>query len=254
MTGIYEIAASGLNSQQRALEVIANNITNVNTPSFKRSDVRFSEVVSQTLGENQIQTLNGRDGLAGVSATAVLELLGQGVVEKTGNSRDLAIEGAGFIELMGPRGQSMLWRGGNLSVSSDGTLTGGGGMPLRAMISIPSDATGLSIASDGTVSAKVGDQTGVELGKITLVQLDDPTAVERLDGGIYRILNNGFAAEIPAGDASGGRFVQGALERSNVDMNQEMVQLLIVQRAYAANAQLVQAADQFMGIANGMRK
>jgi flagellar basal-body rod protein FlgG len=254
MTGIYEIASSGLHSQQRALEVIANNIANVNTPSFKRSDVRFSEVVTQQQSGASGIGQDGANGLAGVNAESVLDLLGQGIVEKTGNNLDLAIEGGGFIELMGPNGQTMLWRGGNLSVSPEGLLIGGGGMALRAMISIPSDATMLNIDSEGVVSAKVGDQNGVELGKISLVQLDDPSAIERLDGGIYRVLNEGVATEVPAGDASSGRFVQGALERSNVDMNKEMVQLLIVQRAYAANAQLVQAADQFMGIANGLRK
>ncbi len=254
MIGIYEIAASGLNAQQRALEVIANNITNVNTPSFKRSSVRFSEIVTQRLEENASQSGEMSDGLSGVNAGAVLDLLGQGAVEKTNNALDLAIEGAGFIELLGPNGQTMLSRGGSLSVSSEGILTGARGLPLRAMITIPPDATALTIAPDGTVSAKLGSDLAVELGKINLVQVDDPAAMERLDGGIYRALNDAGAIEMEAGDASAGRFVQGALERSNVDMNQEMVQLLIVQRAYAANAQLVQAADQFMGISNGLRK
>lgn len=254
MTGIYEIASSGLHSQQRALEVIANNIANVNTPSFKRSDVRFSEIVAQQKSGGSEIGQDGFSGLAGVSAGSALDLLGQGAVDKTGNDFDLAIEGNGFIELMGPNGQTMLWRGGNLSVSAEGLLAGGGGMALRALISVPLDSAAITIDSEGVVSATVEGIRGVELGKIALVQLDDPSGIERLDGGIYRVLNEGLTTEITAGDALGGRFVQGALERSNVDLNKEMVQLLIVQRAYAANAQLVQAADQFMGITNGLRK
>jgi|CXWL01.1.fsa_nt_gi flagellar basal-body rod protein FlgG len=256
MTQAFEIAGVGLASQQQALDVIANNVANINTPAFKRSDVRFSEIIAQRIdAASPRASLTAEPSLAGVAARSILTLNTQGDIDRTGRTLDVAIDGPGFIELMGARGETLLWRGGGLSIDESGALSAGGGLLLRAMINVPADATDLLIASDGVVSARLnGDTEAKALGQIMLVRVDDAASIERMDGGLYRLVDERAVAETAPGADGAGRLLQGAIERSNVDMNDEMIRLLIVQRAFAANAQVVQAADQFMGLANGLRR
>ncbi|MEI9851943.1 MAG: flagellar hook-basal body complex protein [Sphingomonas sp.] len=113
----------------------------------------------------------------------------------------------------------------------------------------------LEIGGDGTVRARVGDSPDpVELGQIGLVRIEDAGGIERLDGGLYRVRDGMVLPEAAPGEDGSGQLVQGAVERSNVALADEMVRLLLVQRAYAANAQIVQAADQMMATANGLRR
>ena len=179
----------------------------------------------------------------------------QGELQKTGSTMDVAVEGGGFIELMGPDGRTLLWRGGRLKVGEDGQLAGAGGFALKAGITVPDDATALRIAADGTVSVQGADGTEpVELGQIRLVRVSDPSGIERLDGGLYRLAEDARLDEVAPGEDGAGQLVQGSVERSNVQLTDEMVRMMLVQRAYAANAQIVQAADQMMGIANTLRR
>ncbi len=256
MTQAFEIAGVGLASQQQALDVIANNVANINTPAFKRSDVRFSEIIAQQIdAANPAANLTAESSLAGVTVRSVLALDAQGDLERTGRALDIAIDGPGFIELMGARGETLLWRGGALSIDESGALSAGGGLLLRTMINVPTGATELLIVPDGTVKARLnGDAEPQVLGQITLVRVNDSASIERMDGGLYRVVDERGVEEREPGADSIGTLVQGAIERSNVDMNQEMIRLLIVQRAFAANAQIVQAADQFMALANGLRR
>lgn len=256
MNGAFDIAAIGLRAQRNALDVLANNIANINTPSFKRSDVRFSEMVARRDDNGVVSAnLTRPPSLASAHASARMMLEVQGEIVATSERLDLAINGQGFIELMGPQGQSFLWRGGALEIGEDRYLSGPGGMALRAMIAIPEGAFDLSISAEGAVRARVsGQDEPVTLGQIGLVALNDPGAVERSDGGLYALNDqNAISYLAPAQDGAGA-FVQGALERSNVDLSSEMIQLMIVQRAFAANAQVVQAADQIMAVANTLRR
>ena len=256
MSGAFNIAAIGLDAQQKALDTIANNISNINTTAFKRTEVRFSEVLASqpvdgiaTAGAGLGEVAN-----AGVESEALYMLNEQGRIDSTGTPTDLAINGAGFIELMGPGGQTLLWRGGGLKVGTEGQLMTAAGLELKAAISIPTDAKAIEIGSDGVVRAKTSAEEIVEIGQIMLVRVDDPSSVERMDGGLYRALDSARLDEAKPGEDGAGLILQGSLERSTVELNEEMVQLLMVQRAYAANAQVVQAADQFMGLANGLRR
>lgn len=257
MSGAFHVGAVGMQAQQRALDTIANNISNVNTPAFKRNDVRFAEVVLDRVvnGPQQPGAPVDRGQLSGVQAVAAPMLIEQGELQQSGQALDLAVEGAGFIELLGPAGQTMLWRGGRLRVLDDGSLASANGMPLKAGITIPSDAVSMSIARDGTVSAVTDDTgTAIELGQIMLVKMTDDGAVSRLDGGIYQMEDSGTLTDGVPGEDGLGALVQGSIERSTVTFNDEMIQMLLVQRAYAANAQVVQAADQLLGIANNLRR
>lgn len=255
MNYAFEVGGVGLTSQQQALDIIANNIANVNTPGFKRSDVQFSEmIVQQTDPSNPSAALGAAPSLAGVHANSLLALSDQGEIARTGRPLDLAIEGEGFFELMGPRGQVLLWRGGTLSVN-DGVLSTSDGYALRAMIEVPANAASLQIDASGRVSALLSDDADpIELGQIMIVRPDNEAAIERLDGGLYALGDGGSLTEAIPGENGAGNLVQGAIEQSNVQLSDEMVRLMIVQRAYAASAQVLQAADQFTTIANGLRK
>ena len=256
MNGAFHVAAVGLGAQQRALDTIANNISNINTATFKRSDVRFSEVMA-TRADPAVARADGGQGLisaAGVRSDAVSMINEAGRVETTGRPYDLAVDGAGMIEVMGPGGQTLLWRGGALKVGEDGLLSTAAGFALKAAINVPTDASGIVIGADGVVKAKVGDGDPVEIGQIMLVEVDDPAVLSRLDGGLYAIAEGAQLLDAQPGEDGTGLLVQGGVERSNVELTTEMVQLMLVQRAYAANAQIVQAADQLMGIANGLRR
>jgi len=257
MSDAFYVGAVGLETQQRALDGIANNIANVNTPAFKRTQLRFSDMIA-TRSDPDIAAADqtrAPENTAGVTLDTQFMVNEQGELERTGQPMDLAIDGAGFIELMGPGGQTYLWRGGALKINEDGLLAAGNGLALRAAVTIPSDATAMTIGADGTVRVTVPDNADpVELGQIQLVRLDDPSGIERLDGGMYRVLDGTVLNEAQAGEDGVGQFAQGSIEQSNVALTDEMVRLMLVQRAYAANAQIVQAADQLMGIANGLRR
>lgn len=256
MNDAYEIAGIALSAQQRALDVIASNVANVNTPGFKRSDVRFAELLgSAENGSTPPAGLEGRAVPAGVMAHTSTAFEKGGEIRHTGKVMDLAVSGAGFIELMGPHGRSLLWRGGTLSVSEDGLLSTAEGIPLRALISVPAGAGDLRIETDGavtTVDKASGERRN--LGNIALVRVADASGLKALDGGLYAAGDSVRLETVAAGEDGAGLFVQGGIEQSNVEINDEMVQLMIVQRSYAANAQIVQAADQLAAITNSLRK
>ena len=256
MNGAFDVAAVGLRAQQDALDILANNIANINTPSFKRSQVRFAEVLARTNDANAAAAnLTPPTPLSSAAADAAIALNQQGEIVRTGAPLDLAINGDGFIELLGPRGQTYLWRGGALSIMSDGMLAGPDGLPLRAQITIPEEASNFTIAANGVISAQTpGQDQPHELGQITLVSVTGADALERLDGGLYRVIDVAAMREGAPDQGGLGALVQGGLERSNVELSDEMIQLMLVQRAFAANAQVVQAADQLMAISNTLRK
>lgn len=256
MSGALDVAMIGMRAQQRALEVVAGNISNVNTPTYKRLDLRFSELIGASPVEPTVSREPVRPGdVAGVSAWTLPMLDSQGRIEATGNALDIAIDGKGFIELLGPGGTTLLWRGGSLRVMEDGALATSSGLLLKAGIEVPVDAAAIRVAADGKIFVTQPGLAGeTQIGEFELVKVLDPAAIERLDGGVFALRDEAGVLAGSPGEDGLGYFVQSSLERSNVDLNTEMIGLLIAQRAYAANAQVVRAADEFYGIANGLRR
>jgi flagellar basal-body rod protein FlgG len=257
MNGAFYIGATSLDAQQRALEVVANNIANINTVGFKRSAVQFSELVApvRDADGNPVAAADNANNLAGVMVGGTPHVWTQGDLKQTGQQLDLAINGDGFLELMGPGGQSLLWRGGTMKVNEDGYLAAGDGTPLRAMISVPQGASSLTIGADGVVSALVNGQTqSQQIGQLELVMAKDPNSLIDTGNGYYQASDAGETYSAKPGLDGGGTLVQGSLETSNVQLTDEMTNLLLVQRAYAANAQVVQAGDQLMSIVNDLRR
>lgn len=256
MSGALEVSMIGMRAQQRALETVAGNISNINTPAYKRVDLRFSELVG-TAFVDPVKNAPRRqsDVVAGVASWTQPLLDTQGQIDQTGNPQDLAIDGVGFIELLGPGGKTLLWRGGSIRVMEDGVLATAAGQQLKAGITVPLDATALRIDADGKVFANQPVTPGeTQIGEIALTKVIDPAAIERLDGGVYLLNDEAGVMVGTAGEDGLGHLVQASLERSNVDLNSEMIALLIAQRAYSANAQVAKAADEFYGIANGLRR
>lgn len=253
MNAAFEIGAAALRADQRALEIHANNVANVNTPAFKRTDARFSEVLSR-----QVDGANGNDptlisGSGGVRIVPQSTLFTQGPLKSTGNTLDLAIDGLGLIELIGPNSDTVLWRGGSLRVNEDGLLATSSGLALRAGIIVPQDAESLTIAADGIVSVRTATDESFEIGQISLVRTDHEAGLERLDSGLFRVSAGTRLIDARPGEDGAGALVQGSVEESNVELTAEMVGMLMIQRAFAANAQIIQAADQLAAITNNLK-
>lgn len=256
MNGAFHVGSIGLGSQQSALDTIADNIANMNSRSFKRTSVSFSEIMTHQQSNSAIGAEQPMiTDVAGVVADTRVMLDEQGQLQQTGNSLDIAVEGSGFIEIMGPEGQTYLWRGGSMAIDSEGFLSLSSNLTLHDRINIPEDSSSIEITEDGQVFAQTNGETdAIEIGRINLVNVDDLYNLERVGNGLYKIDEDTTLKEAVPGEDGMGRLVQGSIERSNVDLNTEMVQMMIVQRAYAANAQIVQAADQMMSIANNLRR
>lgn len=257
MNGAFYIGATGLTAQRHALDVIANNIANINTVGFKRSSVHFADLVAPVRDQLDVpMTAPDRTPLlAGVGVAATPHVWTQGELRQTGQPLDVAIDGGGFIEFVGPAGRSLLSRGGSLKITEDGYLAAADGTPLRAAVSVPLDAVALSIARDGTVSAQIAGEEGTrQLGQIELVMVKDPDALVDVGSGYYEIADAANTYSVQPSEAGGPSVVQGALEAANVELTTEMTDMLLVQRAFAANAQVVQAGDQMMSIVNELRR
>jgi flagellar basal-body rod protein FlgG len=257
MNGAFYIGALGLDAQQKALDVVANNIANINTTGFKRQVVRFTELVGpvRDSADLPVAQIDDSANVSGVAVSATPRVWSQGDLNVTGQPLDIAIRGDGFIELLGSSGRTLLWRGGTLEINPDGYLAAADGTPLRTMISVPQGAANLSIASDGTVSATVdGASEPRQLGRIDLTMAKDINALADDGGGYFEAADPATTYTVRPGEEGGGLFVQGTLEGGNVQLSSEMITLLLLQRAFAADAQVVQAGDQLMSIANELRR
>lgn len=256
MNGAFYIGATGLNAQQNALEIISNNIANINTVGFKRSAVRFNDLVipAERLSDLDAVQRAAPQGIGATAGTAA-QVWTQGDLRQTGQAMDLAIDGEGFIEMMGPAGETLLWRGGTLKVNADGYLAASDGTTLHAMIAVPQDASSIAIGRDGIVTASVQGEAGAaEIGRIDLVIVRDKDSLSAVGGGYYQMADQAGTYNVEPQQDAGGALIQGALESANVQLSDEMVSLLLMQRAYAANAQVVQASDQLMAILNTLRR
>ncbi|HLX02115.1 MAG TPA: flagellar hook basal-body protein, partial [Trinickia sp.] len=193
MNNVFYIGATGLNAQQAAVDVTANNIANLNTPAFKRGAVSFSELLVPGTEATQRRQLDASPAAAlgaGVAAAPSLHVFTPGELRPTGNALDIAVRGEGFIELATETnpGDALLWRGGTLHVGDDGYLAAPNGMPLKAMISVPRDSKGITIEANGRVLATVPDQADpLEIGQLELVMPTDTRALLTAGEGVYRV-------------------------------------------------------------------
>jgi flagellar basal-body rod protein FlgG len=259
------IGATGMQAQQLNVETIANNLANANTSAFKKGRVGFSDlmvgaasrVTQLSADELRSGVLAARQGVgAGVGVSGINKVFDAGELKKTDAPLDLAIRGDGFLEVTLPDGSSAYARGGTLKVNKEGLLSNQAGHPLRPGIAIPDNAQAMVIGPDGRVLVTLPNQsTPVDAGQIELVRFASPGQLSALGDNLYRASEgSGEAIAVRAGEDGSGTLAQGFLESSNVKMVDEMVNLMLAQRAYEASVKVVQAADEMLGLVNNLRK
>ena len=247
-------AASGMAAQQTNVDVIANNLANVNTTGFKRSRAEFQDLLYQTIrapgapsGDGQRMPTGLQIG-QGARTVSTSQLHIQGSLQQTGGSLDVAIEGAGFLQVTRPNGELAYTRAGNLKSDAEGRLVTADGYTVDPAITIPPDSTAVTISSTGVVSVTQPGQTAAqEVGQLTLTGFANP-------GGLLAIGRSMFVATDASGQPIQGRpgdqglgtLSQGFLEGSNVEVVNEMVDLIASQRAYEVNQRVIQAADEML--------
>src|SRR5882672_4054345 len=253
------IGATGLHAQQMYVDTIANNLANVNTPGYKKSRVDFQDLMYRELSkisspDGTQQTLQ-RLG-SGVGVANAEKVFAAGDVKKTDAPLDLAIQGDGFFEVVLPDGSQAFSRGGSLKINSDGMLSTTEGYRLRASIHVPSDAKQMSVSADGHVLVTTAaNKAASDLGQIELAKFANPGGLKPLGDNLYRVSDgSGDAVYGKAGDDGFGGIAQGFLELSNVNFNDEMVNLTVAQRAYEVNTRLIQISDELMSLSNNMRR
>lgn len=257
-------AASGMLSQQLNVDVIANNLSNVNTAGFKKSRVEFQELMYETIrppgreAAREAEIPSGVEVGHGVRAAATQRLHSQGNLQQTNNPLDLAIEGEGFFRLEMPDGTYTYTRDGGFKLSSERELVNSQGYKLSVEGGgqIPDNALEIGIAPDGTITALVpGVQAPKEVGRVVLVRFVNPAGLESLGQNLYRETVSSGEAITGKGTESGvGRVMQGYLEMSNVQVVEEMVNLIVAQRAYEINSKAIQTSDEMLALANNLRR
>jgi flagellar basal-body rod protein FlgG len=262
MNDALYIAATGMQTQQTAVDTIANNMANASTPGYKSGRVNFQELMYRepvTHPDPASANAAADDGLSqgsGVGVASLVKSFSPGTVSATTNPMDLAIKGDGFVEVQMADGSTAYWRGGTLQVGTDGWLATAQGQLLKPQIRVDRAAgTTLAIGSDGKVTARRAGAKDVELGQLALKVFANEPALKPLGDGLYQATDaSGDALAVQPGDASAASFVQSGQEQSNVVLVDEMVNLMMAQRAYEMNLKVIQTADEMLGMSNNLRK
>lgn len=253
-------AATGMMAQQTRIEVISNNLANVNTTSFKRSRAKFEDLLYRTIQGPQVVD-EGQTGAVqeiqvgrGTRLAAVLRVDSQGPLEQTGRPLDLAIEGEGLLQVRLPDGSIGYTRDGGLLVSDQGSLVTSSGYGIVPEVRIPPDARDLTISRSGVISVTGGDgSSSVEIGRIELARFTNASGLRALGENIYAETSASGQPSVGFPQDTGfGRVVQGALEGSNVEIVQEMVDMITAMRAYEINSKAVQSSEELAEIANNL--
>jgi len=248
------VAKSGLDAQQTRMAVISNNLANVNTTGFKKGRASFDDLMYQNVRQVGAQSTQNNQlptGLqlgTGVRIMATEKIHTQGNVQQTDNALDVAINGRGFLQILTPNGDINYTRDGSLKLDSTGQIVTAGGLALEPSITIPQDATSVTIGLDGTVSAvQPGNAAPVQLGQIQTANFVNPAGLEAVGDNLYR---ESAASGAPIlgtpGQAEYGTLVQGSLETSNVNVVEELVNMIETQRAYEMNSKAISTTDQML--------
>jgi flagellar basal-body rod protein FlgG len=261
MFDALQIAATGMHAQQQNVDTIANNLANVNTAGFKRARLTFIDLVTRQTAEQQDAGPNSDSKAmlargAGVAVSRELRSFDSGEARKTGSAYDLTITGDGFLEVVLPDGGKAYSRGGTLRVTAAGQLATSGGHLLKAGIAIPDDLQELTVTAEGRIMVRTPRHSdAVEVGQLEMVRFVGAAALEPIGDSLYRAPESaGEPIAGRAGQDGMGTLRQGFLEGSNVKLVEEMVNLMVAQRAYEASLKVAQASDEMVGMVNNLRK
>jgi len=243
-------AATGMRAQQTSMDVVANNLANATTTGFKRDRLDLVDLDYQ-----EFELPGGRTGQVGLGSAPgeIGKEHAQGIVQDTGRELDVSIAGQGLIQVTRADGTLAYTRAGNLQVDANGRLALSSGELLSPRVTIPAGASGLTIGGDGTVTATVAGAQKT-LGQVRTASFANPAGLQAVGGSMFVATPNSGAAQVGApGSGERGLIRQGTLEGSNVNVGTEMIALITTQRAFEAAGRAVSAADEMMGIANGLR-
>jgi len=255
------IAATGMSAQQTLLEGVSNNIANVNTNGFKKERIEFQDLLYQTVRGAGTRTSESTRSPTGIQLGSGVRVVGtsrsheQGNILMTDNPLDVAIEGEGFFVVQQPDGSPAYTRAGALQKDAQGQLVTLDGHQIDPPIMIPADAVSVTIGADGTVSAmQSGDGNAVDVGQLTIATFINPAGLSAMGKNLYTPTSASGDAQVGAPGQDGrGALLQGALERANVDVVEEMIGLIAAQRAYEVNTKVVTTADEMLRAATQMR-
>ena len=247
-------SATGMEAQQSLIDVVANNIANVNTAGYKKSRADFADLLYETIRAPGTSAAEGREVPVGVQLghgtklTATQMSFSPGTLKKTDNPLDLAIEGSGFCLVSNPDGNTAYTRAGTFKTDSQGRLTTVDGNLMEPAMTVPPDAVKINVGKDGTVSALLAGQTQpTQLGKLQLAGFANPAGLSRIGDNLYlETAASGPARQGAPGQNELGTISQGFLEMSNVKVVEEMIELIVGQRAYEANSRVIKAADEML--------
>ena len=253
-------AASGMNAQQANIDNVAHNLANVNTAGFKKAHMEFEDLVYQqarVAGTPTSATGEAPVGLElglGTRAVGTSRDFSSGSMRSTSGQLDLAVEGDGLFQVTQPGGITGYTRAGSFHRDSQGLMVTTDGFPIEPQITIPVNATSISISKDGIVSAVIAGQTASQqLGTIELAMFQNPAGLKAMGGNLFNVTTASGEPQVGVpGSDSRGTLAQGFVEDSNVSVVEEMVNMILGQRAYEANSKVLKAADEMLSVVNSL--
>jgi len=248
------ISKTGLEAQQTQMDVISNNLANINTSGFKRSRAVFEDLLYQNIRQpgaqssQQTQIPSGLQIGTGVRPVATERIHTQGNLQQTGNKLDVAIQGQGFFQVLLPDGTTGYTRDGSFQTDSQGQLVTANGFVVQPALTIPSNATSVTIGQDGTVSVtQAGTAAPVQIGSIQLATFVNPAGLESAGPNLYlETASSGTPSTNVPGTNGTGTLNQGYVETSNVNVVEELVNMIQTQRAYEINSKSITTSDQML--------
>lgn len=254
-------AATGMDAQQTRIAVIANNIANMNTTGFKSSRAEFQDLIYETKFTAGGETASGiaaPSGLqigSGTNVVATQSLFTQGTLEQTGNNLDLAIEGKGFFAVTLPSGETAFTRAGALSINQNGQVVNQNGFPLVPAVTVNPLSENRRIGVDGTISATPpGATSPTTEGQIQIWTFTNDSGLQQIGRNLFKETSvSGSATSGSPGAQGYGTLRQGFLESSNVNIAEELIKMILAQRAYELNGKVIQAGDQMLGSTTNLR-
>ncbi len=248
------ISKTGLDAQQTNMDVISNNLANVSTNGFKRSRAVFEDLLYQTIRQpgaqssQQSQIPSGLQLGTGVRPVAAERIHTQGNLQQTGNSLDVAIQGAGFFQVLMPDGSTSYTRDGSFQTDSQGQLVTASGFAVQPAITIPANSISITIGRDGVVSVtQPGVTAPVQVGSLQLATFINPTGLMSQGENMYKeTASSGTPSTNVPGTNGSGLINQNYVETSNVNVVEELVNMIQTQRAYEINSKAITTSDQML--------
>jgi len=254
-------AATGMIAQQTQIDTTSNNISNVNTIGYKKQRAEFADLMYQTMeyaGTSTSDTTRSPTGIEiglGVRPTAISKQFTQGNFKETGNSLDMAITGNGFFQIQLPDGTTAYTRNGSFKLDADGNVVNSDGYQLIPQLTIPADATEITVGVDGMVSVlQAGATATTQIGQIELANFINPAGLHSMgDNNYINTSASGDAIVSTPGLNGLGQTRQQFVEMSNVQLVEEMTDLITGQRAYEANSKAITTSDEMLQTVNGLK-